>query len=102
MGVYLSVFLLPFYLTLNYYHFKLVYIFNFAAFVVSSSCLAMMATAFFKDLKIASEMINLMFSISSFLPLIYQGGDGSGSIPYKAIDYIAMVMPNSAFSISIM
>jgi hypothetical protein len=53
MFIYLSCFLFPFYLTINYFGFKFIYIFYFAAFVISSSVLALALTAFFKDHKIA-------------------------------------------------
>jgi len=53
MYIYMSIILTPFYLTLNYYHFDLAYIFYFAAFVISSTTLTLMFTAFFKDQKVA-------------------------------------------------
>lgn len=71
MLVYLSCFLLPFYLTLNYFDFRLIYIFYFAAFVISSSVLALAFTAFFKDHKIALEIIGMFFSLTAFLPFLY-------------------------------
>jgi hypothetical protein len=53
MGLYLSISILPFYLTICYFNFDLVYIFYFGAFVISSLTLALALTAFFKDHKIA-------------------------------------------------
>jgi nitrate/nitrite transporter NarK len=69
----MSFFLLPFYLTLNFYEIRLAYIFNFGAFVISSCSLALMMTSFFKDHKIAAELIGICFSLGSFLPLMYKG-----------------------------
>jgi len=54
MGLYMSVFLLPFYLTLNYYEFKIEYVLIFGSFVISSLSLTLMLTSFFADHKIAS------------------------------------------------
>lgn len=53
MQIYLSVTILPFYITLNYYHFNMSYALYFAAFVISSSYLTLALAAFFKDQKIA-------------------------------------------------
>ena len=53
MKIYLSLSILPFYLTINYFNFDLIYIFYFASFVISSLTLAMALSAFFKDHKIA-------------------------------------------------
>ena len=54
MGLYMSVFLVPFYLTLNYFKFELHYIGMFAAFVISSLTCSMMLTSFFTDHKLAT------------------------------------------------
>lgn len=71
MKIYLSVTILPFYLTLNYFHFHPSYILYFAAFVISSSYLTLALTAFFQDQKIALEVIGLFYSLTSFLPFFY-------------------------------
>ena len=71
MGCYLSFFLLPFYLTLNYYHFHLQYVLYFGAYVISSCSLAMTMTAFFRDPIIAQEVTNLLFMMGAFLPFLY-------------------------------
>ena len=71
MKLYLSLTILPFFLTLNYYELYLPYILYFAAFVISSCYLTLAFTAFFKDQKVALEVIGLFYSLSSFLPFLY-------------------------------
>jgi len=46
----------------------------FAAFVISSLTCSMMLTSFFTDHKLATEVIGMFFSLSSFLALLYSGG----------------------------
>lgn len=94
--VYNSAFLVPFYLTLNYFHLDPVYIFNFAAFVISSNALILMLTSFFSEHKVATEVIGTIFSLASFLPLLYDPNT------YDFKHYLAIFMPNSAFAIAIM
>jgi hypothetical protein len=98
MFVYLSCFLLPFYLTINYFHFKLIYVFYFASFVISSSVLTLAFTAFFKDHKIALEIIGMFFSLSAFLPFLYDDSTET----YNWTEYLAMIIPNSSFTIAIL
>lgn len=103
MGMYMSIFIFPFYLTLNLFQFSLVYIFNFAAFVISSATLAMALSSLFKDHKVALEIVGLLFSLGAFLPFFYTAGNGLlESYSYTLVDYIAMIMPNSAFTIAIL
>ena len=96
MMVYNSLFILPFYLTLNFFRLDPVYIFNFGAFVISSNTLTLMLTAFFTEHKVATEVIGTIFSLGSFLPLVY---DSNSTNLYH---YLAMFFPNSAFAIAIM
>lgn len=94
--VYTSAFLLPFFITLIWFEFKLVYIFNFAAFVVSSNFLTIALTSFFKEHKVATEVIGLLFSLSAFLPFAYEAEN------YNFKHYLAIIMPNSSFALSIL
>lgn len=96
MMIFSSVFLLPFYILLNLYEFNIIYVFNFAAFVISSSFLTMALTSFFNDHKVATEIIGFFFSVGSFLPFFYKPET------YNLYHYLAVFMPNSAFSIAIM
>lgn len=96
MMVLSSVFLLPFYIILNLYQFNIIYVFNFAAFIVSSSFLTIALTSFFTDHKVATEIIGFIFSLGSFLPFFYDAN--SNNLKH----YLAIFMPNSAFSIAIM
>jgi len=57
--------------------------------------LTIFLTSLFSDHKIATEVIGLTFSLSALLPLFYDP-EGTG---FK--HYLAMFMPNSAFSLSI-
>ena len=54
MMIYNSLFLVPFYLVLNYFRLDPVYIFNFGAFVISSNALTLMLTSFFTEHKVAT------------------------------------------------
>lgn len=96
MLVYTSVFLFPFYVMINLYGFKLVYIFNFASFVISSSFLTIALTSFFNEHKVATEIIGLLFSLGSFLPFLYEANT------YDFKHYLAILMPNSSFTLAIM
>lgn len=96
MLVYTSVFLFPFYVILNLYGFKLVYIFNFAAFVISSNFLTIALTSFFTEHKVATEVIGVMFSLTAFLPFVYEPTN------YNFKHYLAIIVPNSSFSLAIM
>ena len=100
----MSFFLLPFYLTLNYFKFDLKYIGVFAAFVISTMSCAMMMSAFFTDQKLATEFISTLFSLSGFLVLMYSGGvvQENGETTYSLTDYLAMFFPNSSFAIAVM
>jgi ABC-type polysaccharide/polyol phosphate transport system ATPase subunit len=97
MGAYLSVVILPFYLTLSWFDLAPRYVFCFGAFVISTCTLAMALTAFFRDHKIALELIGMLFSLSSFLIFFYD----PASTDKNWVEWIAMVMPNSAFAIAI-
>ena len=97
MGAYQSFFLLPFYITLNYYDFDLRYILYFGAFVISSCTLTLFLSSFFKDHKIALEIIGMLFSLSSFLPFVYEPEDGR-----TWLNIIIEIIPNSAFTIAIL
>ncbi len=90
--------ILPFYLTLNYFHFDLVYIFEFGSFVISTCTLALALTAFFKDHKIALEIIGMVFSMSSFLVFFYDENAKETGF----VQALAMIMPNSSFTIAIL
>lgn len=96
MMVYTAVFLFPFYVVLNLYGFKIIYIFIFASFIISSSFLALALTSFFSEHKVATQVIGIFFSLASFLPFFYEPNT------YNVNHYIAMVIPNSSFSLSIM
>lgn len=94
--MYFSFFLLPFFLTIEYFTFSFRYIFMFGSFVLSSMTLSLMLTAFFSDQKIALEIIGMLFSLSAFLPYFYKSGDNSW------LNYLIMVIPNSSFTIAIL
>lgn len=96
MLVYQSFFLVPFYLTLNYYKFDPAYVLDFAALVISSSTLTLALTTFFRDHKIALEVIGMLFSLGSFLPFLYDGSEDSW------LNFIVMAFPNSSFTIAIL
>ena len=100
MGCYLSFFILPFYLTLNFYHFQLAYILYFGAFVISACSMAMMFTSFFADRIIAQEISGLFFTLGAFLPFLYQPISESNP-EHSWVNYIAMIVPNSAFTLAI-
>lgn len=53
-------------------------------------------TSFFTDHKVATEIIGFIFSLGSFLPFFYDAN--SNNLKH----YLAVFMPNSAFSIAIM
>ena len=56
-------------------------------------------TAFFKDYKIANEIIGMFFSLTAFLVFFYE------NTPNKTptfVDYVAMIMPNSSFTIAVL
>ena len=72
MGIYLSITILPLYLTINFFDFDLIYIFYFGSFVISTLTLALALTAFFKDHKIALEIIGMFFSLGAFLVFFYK------------------------------
>lgn len=72
-------------------------VFRFGAFVLSTCTLALALTAFFKDHKIALEIIGMLFSLSIFLPFLYDPNN-KGSF----LNLLAMAMPNSSFTIAIM
>jgi hypothetical protein len=72
-------------------------VFRFGAFVLSTCTLALALTAFFKDHKIALEIIGMLFSLSIFLPFLYDANK-SGSF----LNLLVMAMPNSSFTIAIM
>lgn len=97
MGAYQSIYLLPFYITLNYYNFDLAYILYFGSFVISSCTLTLALTSFFKDHKIAMEIIGMFFSLASFLPFMY---DPNAKDSW--MNFIVMAVPNSAFTIAIL
>jgi hypothetical protein len=98
MWIYLSACLLPIYLTVSYYHFDIIDVFYFGSFVISFSTLTLALTAFFKDHKIALELIGMLFSLSAFLPFLYD----PDADQYRPIDYLAMIVPNSAFTIALL
>lgn len=98
MGLYLSISILPFYLTINYFNFDLIYIFYFGSFVISSLTLALALSAFFKDHKIALEIIGMFFSLGAFLVFFYDENSQNKSF----VEYIAMIMPNSSFAIAVL
>lgn len=54
LGLYLSVLILPFFLTICYYDFDLVYIFYFGSFVITQLTMTLAFTAFFRDFKVAN------------------------------------------------
>jgi hypothetical protein len=97
MGAYQSFFLLPFYIVLNYYEFDLIYVLYFGSFVISSCTLTLALTSFFRDHKIALEVIGMIFSLSSFLPFMYESDKGN-----TWLNLIIMAIPNSSFTIAIM
>lgn len=97
MLVYQSFFLIPFYLTLNYYNLDPAYILDFAALVISSSTLTLALTTFFRDHKIALEVIGMLFSLGSFLPFLYDASAGN-----TWLNFIVMAFPNSSFTIAIL
>lgn len=72
MMVFCSVFLFPFYVVVNLYAFKIVYVWNFGCFVIASNLLAIALVCFFKEHKVAAEVIGIVFSLASFLPLVYK------------------------------
>ena len=98
MGIYLSITILPFYLTINFFDFDLIYIFYFGSFVISTLTLALALTAFFKDHKIALEIIGMFFSLGAFLVFFYKEESEEKSF----VEILAMIMPNSAFTIAIL
>lgn len=80
MGLYMSISILPFYLTICYFNFDLIYIFYFGSFVISTLTLALALTAFFKDHKIAQEIIGMVFSLSAFLVFFYDDSSKDKSL----------------------
>ena len=58
----------------------------------------MALSAFFKDHKIALEIIGMFFSLGAFLTFFYNEESKNKSF----VDYVAMIMPNSSFTIAIM
>ncbi len=92
----MSFFLLPLFLSIEYYTPSFVLIFRFGAFVLSTCTLALALTAFFKDHKIAVEITGLAFSLAAFLPFLYDS-KAEGSF----LNFLAMAMPNSSFTIAI-
>ena len=56
-------------------------------------------TAFFKDYKIANEIIGMFFSLTAFLVFFYEN-DPKKTLTF--VDCVAMIMPNSSFTIAIL
>lgn len=96
---FMSFFLLPLFLCILYYHPALFFasVFKFGAFVLSTCALALALTSFFKDHKIALEVIGLAFSLAAFLPFAYDPKAGS-----SWLNLTVMAMPNSAFSVAVL
>jgi hypothetical protein len=97
MCAYMAFFMLPFFITLCVYDFRLFYIFSFSVFIVCSTMMTISLTALFKDHKIALEIIGIIFSLSSFLVFLYEKDNQNQAI----VNLIAIIMPNSAFTISL-
>ena len=53
-------------------------------------------TSFFTEHKVATEVIGIFFSLVSFLPFIYKPNE------HNFKHYLAMLMPNSSFTLSIL
>jgi hypothetical protein len=94
MMVYTSVFLLPFFVVVNLYAFKIMYLFIFSGFVVSTGFLTIALTSFFSEHKVATEVIGLLYSLAAFLPFFYDANK------YDVYHYIALVVPNSSFTLA--
>jgi hypothetical protein len=71
----------------------------FGSFVISQLTMTWALTAFFKDYKIANEMIGMFFSLTAFLIFFYENNPDKNP---TFIDYVAMVMPNSSFTIAVL
>jgi len=99
MGLYLSLLISPFFLTICYFDFDLRYVLYFGSFVVSQLTMTLAFTAFFNDFKIANEIIGMFFSLTAFLVFFYENNRENG---YTFVDYLAMAMPNSSFTIAIL
>jgi hypothetical protein len=65
--------------------------------VLSTCTLALVLTAFFRDHKIAVEVIGLFFSLTAFLSFAYDPADGN-----SPLNILIMAMPNSSFTIAIL
>lgn len=94
---YQSFFLFPLFATIFYYEPDLALIFRFGACVLSTCTLALALSSFFRDHKIALEAISLVFSLSAFLPFLYDSNDGN-----TPLNLLIMAMPNSSFAIAIL
>jgi len=99
MGFYLSLLILPFFLTICYFNLDLIYILYFGSFVISQLTMTLALTAFFKDYKIANEIIGMFFSLTAFLVFFYENNPEK---TFTFVDYVAMIMPNSSFTIAIL
>jgi hypothetical protein len=94
---YMSFFLLPLFFCIAYYNPDFTLVFRFGSFVLSTCTLALALTAFFRDHKIALEVIGLLFSLSAFLPFAYDPHGGN-----SVLNFLVMALPNSSFVLAIM
>lgn len=66
MYCYTSMILTPVFFTFMWFDFNLTYVYYFACFVTSNCNLTLLMISFFKDSKIAAEVISMMSFISLF------------------------------------